>query len=355
MKEEFTKTADMYGRSKKDGKIYFTGDSNNKFARQTLDEQRKDRIRNSNAQSAPRPAQNYEPGAGDKMYSGMEKGVDRAVQAGKIVGAFALGYFISRYFTDANFRRKYTKVIIIAVLLFFVGIVSLLIYVSRDNIARNIERRATFIVANEGDFSISDMRVVLNEDGIRVLSAAGTITNKTDHHWEYVTFEVRYTDADGNEHRASRYAQSSLLSTTVFNVPAGGSAEFVSARLYVGLSPESIRSTQVVYSNVHYRIADFVITLDRYRFSTGEDITATVHGNITQEIINGGFFAIYEVGAGNAVRRLEEHRLTDNGGTFNFTAPDVAGIYEIRLYDSRRHDARIFRARFIVEAEPMQE
>ena len=343
-----------------DGKYYYVGDDG--VARLTLEEQSKERQRNANAQSgaqsAHRPAQPYEPNAAEKAYSNMEKDVDRAVEVGKLVGIAVLAYVATRYFTDANFRRKYTKVIIAVVLLFFVGIVSLGIYANRDWIAGNIERRANFMVANEGDFSISDMRVVYYDDGIPILflSAAGTITNNTDRNWEYVVFEFRYTDAYGNEHRASREAVSNRVKEIrVFNIPAGGSAEFVSERLFVSLSRDAIRSTQVEYSNVRYQITDLVITLDRYRFSTGEEIKATIHGIITQQIINGGFIAIYEFGAGNAWRRIEEHRLTDSDGIFIFTAPDAAGVYEMRLYESRRHDARIYRTRFVVEAEPMQD
>ena len=275
---------------------------------------------------------------------------------GKVLGGFLIGLFLGKFFTDPAFRRKSTKVILVAGLVFVVGIVCALIYVSRGDIARSRERRANFTVAKEGDYAMSDMRVVHNDSGMPFLSAAGTITNKTNHHWEYVTFQIKYTNADGQEHQQTKELNRGKA-ITVINIPAGGSAAFASDRLFPNLSMESVRSTQVEYFDMRYQITDFVISLDKDLYAPGEDIAATVHGIINQEIINaGGFIAIYEVGSGVGPGWLERHDLNGSDGSFRFTAPNTDGNYEMRLYNRLQYyDATIYRTRFAVGTEPEQD
>ena len=353
---KFTRTENKHYQSQSDGKYYKLGDDG--ILRLTEEEKRKERIRNANSQSkpssAPQAAQQAKPQAAPVQKKPKEPG------AATMIGAFALGYFLMRCIIDADFRKTSSKIIskmlIVGGLLFVVVIGGLLIYVSRDEITRSMERRANFTMAQEGDFYIST-RVVHNDDGIPWIAAAGTITNNTDYNWEFISFEYTFTDANGQEHQAVRAAVGNRpMEITVRNIPAGGSAEFETQPLPVNLSMDSIRASLVEYSNVSYQITDFVVTLDKNLFAPGENITATVHGNISQQMVSAGaFIAIFEAGAGTGAHRLEQHDLNGSDGIFNFTAPTAGGNYEIRFYDRLQHmSANIYSTNFIVVPEPVQ-
>jgi len=317
--------------------------------RLTYDEQRKQNIANAKSQSQSN-SNNSRPNPAPQAAPARRRPTEPG--AGTIVGGFLLGWFIVRFLTDEEFSSKATKVMAVAGLLFVVVIVGLGIYANRDALSRRWERRSNFTVAQEGDYSF-DMRVVHNEDGMPWLSLAGTITNNTDHNWEFVSFGYIFTDANGQEHQAVRMATSNRpMTITVRNVPAGGSAEFATAPLPVNLSMDSIRATRVEHSNVNFQITNFAISLDQNLFSPGENITVTVHGNITWDVIRaGGFIAIFESGGG---RRLEQQPLSVGDGIFNFTAPTAGGNYEIRLHSSRQHNnANISSVGFTVVPEPV--